>query len=294
MHVQSTHNRRAISLLFFILTLIFTIFPLLAADTTRIYDQAGLFSSDQVTTLESIISELKETYSTDLAIVTINDAKGKSSMTYADDFYDENGFGIGTEYDGVLLLIDMDNREIYISTSGKMIQYYTDQRISNTLDHIYNYVSMQDYYHGAKAFLSDTQKYLDKGISTNQYSVEGDFVYSPAPVNHEPFTDKYGDRLKPENIALSTAICIIFSLIVAFIVRGIIISVYKHPRHTIPSTVPNRLSVHYSERDDHFVTSHTSRIRIQSNASSGGHSSGRSSTHHSSSGRSHGGGGRKF
>ena len=57
------------------------------------------------------------------------------------------------------------------------------------------------------------------------------------------------------------------------------------------------MSIHYTQREDRFVTSHTSRVKIQTNNNphgSGG-SSGASSVHHSSSGRSHGGGtGRKF
>lgn len=46
--------------------------------------------------------------------VTTDDALGKISMEYADDFFGNGGFGVGNDYDGILFLIDTDNREVYI------------------------------------------------------------------------------------------------------------------------------------------------------------------------------------
>ena len=51
-----------------------------------------------------------------------------------DDFYDEHDFGIGSRRSGALLLIDMDNREAYISTKGYAITLYSDARIEAMLD----------------------------------------------------------------------------------------------------------------------------------------------------------------
>ena len=59
--------------------------------------------------------------------VTTDDAQGKSATAYADDFFDEHST---EQEDGVALLIDMDNREITISTCGIAIRYLTDSRIS--------------------------------------------------------------------------------------------------------------------------------------------------------------------
>lgn len=298
------HKKGFMALLIFILTFTISIMPLLAttdketvpSDDLRVFDQTGLFTDDEFSKLEDAIATIQSTYSMDIAIVTTDNAEGKSSEAYADDFYDNNGIGYGSDADGLLLLIDMDNREIYISTCGSAIQYFTDERISTMLDNIYNYVADQKYYEGADRFLRDAKKYLEQGIPSHQYTVEGDFVYKPEPTTHKPFTNKYGDPLTPTNIGISAAASAVIAFVISLIARAIVISSYKNPKHTVPETAPNRSSIHYSERDDRFINSHTSRVRIQSNTSSGGssHSGGRSSVHHSSSGRSHGGGGRKF
>ena len=103
-----------------------------------VYDFAELLENEEA--LEAEIAELRERWTIDVVIVTTDDAHGKSSMEYADDFFDYNGFGYDKPMgDGVLFLIDMDNRQIWISTCGKAIIYFTDSRIDEALDDIIEY-----------------------------------------------------------------------------------------------------------------------------------------------------------
>ena len=55
----------------------------------------------------------------DIIIVTTNDNKGKPSSQYAVDFYEDHGFGYEGTLDGVLYLLNMDEREVYIFTRDK-------------------------------------------------------------------------------------------------------------------------------------------------------------------------------
>lgn len=268
--------------------------PTFAEAETKVYDYANLLTLEQIEALETTATELAQTYQMDIGIVTTNDSEGKSSQDYADDFYDYNSYGYGNGYDGLLFLIDMDNREIYISTCGKGIKYFTDLRINEMLDALFNDISNGDYYGTCTHFLKLTQSYLKKGIPNNQYSMEGEFSdprseYSPA-YKREPFKTATGASLNARSITLSALVALLGSLLIALIVRIIVKRTYTHPRYTMPQTRPDDLSIHYTQREDHFVTSHTSRVKIETNNGP----SGRSSTHHSSSGRSHGGGGRRF
>lgn len=275
----------------------------------KVYDFASLFTLDEVETLQEEATALTEKYQMDLGIVTTDDANGKSAMDYADDFYDENNFGYGIDQDGLLFLIDMDNREIYISTCGKGISYFTDLRISQMLDSIYNFVSSGDYYGGATDFLDQVTLYLDKGIPSNQHTVErpysdprvdyNDPYMQEALPSHKPFTTRLGEPLTAQSVTLSIVAALIGAFILALIARAIVCYMYKHPYRTTPQTKPDDLSVRYTQREDRFVTSHTSKVKIQRNNPPGGgpgsfNGSGRSSMHHSSGGHSHGGGGRKF
>ena len=274
------------------------------ASEVKVYDFANLFTLDEVDQLEEGALYLAETYQMDVGIVTTDDANGKSAMAYADDFYDENDFGYGTNKDGLLFLIDMDNREIYISTYGLGTEYFTDLRISKMLDSAYNYISIGDYYGTATDFLKQVKIYLDKGIVSNQNTVDRPFsdpredyhnphMQETAPA-HKPFTTKSGEPLNTQSIILSVVVSLLGAFIIALVIRTAVHYRYKHPHNTVPQTRPDDLSVHYTQKEDRFVTSHTSRVKIQTNSNNGHGGSGRSSIHSSSSGRSHGGGGRKF
>lgn len=290
--------KRPFLLLLTVLLIISSLCPAIFASEQRVYDEANLLSTNDIAKLEETIVSLKNTYKLDIVIVTTNDTQGKTATTYADDFYDQNGFGYNGTYDGILLLIDMGGREVAISTDGEMLRYFTDERISMMLDGVTLYLGDGKYYEAANRFLKDVQNFMEVGIPANQYTVDGEFEYTPNLLPDKPFTNKYGDPLTAENILLSVVACAILSGIIALIVRACIIHSYKHPRFTVPQTRPDDLSVHYNQREDHYIRSFTNRVRVSSDSSHGGGGggghSGRSSSHHSSGGHTHGGGSRKF
>ena len=95
------------------------------------YDEAGLLTADEIADLNDEIASFMEESGWNVYAVTTDDAQGKSATAYADDFFDEHS---PDKEDGVALLIDMDNREITISTCGIAIRYLTDSRIDDILD----------------------------------------------------------------------------------------------------------------------------------------------------------------
>ena len=246
--------------------LLFTVLVLNSAVTAnaaeqRVYDGAGLFTAEEVQKLENEIEKLRERITYDVVVVTTDNANGKDAMTYADDFYDYNGFGAGEDKSGVLLLIDMDNREIWISTSGEMIQILTDEKIDKILDKVYVGVSGQDYMNAAKQFLSQTEDYVN-----------------PLPK------------------VLATGF--LTGLIISGITCLIIVKRYKGKRNKEQYAYRREGRMHIVKQEDKFINSVVTHRRIPKDpppqSRSGGGSSGGSSTHRSSSGRTHGGGGRKF
>ena len=87
-----------------------------------VYDDAALLTPEEIETLESELDAAGEKTGWNMLMLTTDDTNGKTTQEYADDFFDaiaENG-------DGVALLIDMQNREICISTGGIAIRYLTD------------------------------------------------------------------------------------------------------------------------------------------------------------------------
>ena len=138
----------------------------------RVYDDAGLFSQKETDELESLISDFINLYNMDFVVVTTNDAEGKSAMEYADDYFDYNGFGIGENRDGALYLIDMDNREAWISTRGVMMYYLTDNRQNSIWDVVYPYIGESQYYISAKSMLKEVEYYINEGIPDDVYILD--------------------------------------------------------------------------------------------------------------------------
>lgn len=99
-------------IIIYIIVLTFTLSPIVViGENPLVFDDAMLFTEEEKVNLYVEVNYLSQSYNMDIVIVTTNDALGKSSREYADDYFDYGGFGIGGNYDGILFLIDMDNRE---------------------------------------------------------------------------------------------------------------------------------------------------------------------------------------
>jgi len=151
-------------------------------ETEKIYDFADLFSKSEEEQLYNEINDFIYDTDFDMAIVTINKNPKSSAMNYADDFYDYNYFGIGSTHDGLLFLIDMDTREMWISTTGNAILMYDDNRIDEILYNTYVEISNQNYYECGLSFIETSKYYFGLGIpdSNKDYIIDenGDYIYN--------------------------------------------------------------------------------------------------------------------
>lgn len=232
-----------------------------ADPSQKVYDYAALFSASEQQELYRQVCQFIDAYQLDMAIVTIDDDEGMSSMAYADDFFDYNGFGIGEDYDGLLLLLNMDYREIWISTCGLGIDYFSDAAIERMLDSIYEEMVDGDYFGAGRVFISEASRWA-AGQGSYRLAVE-------------------------EWLGIS----LLGGAIATLIIIGVM---YLMHRQSLPAAASLQHylvgAVTLTHQVDTFMHTHTSRTAIPKSNSSGGGSS----THRSSSGRSHGGGGRRF
>lgn len=276
------NRRRPAAVIFLCLLMAFGLIVYAADDSKRVYDKAGLFTQSQSDALEERIAALRQKISMDVVILTIDDAEGKSSMEYADDYYEAYEFGEGKKYSGALFLVDMDNREAWISTEGDMIGYLTDDRIESILDDAYAGLSNGDFGAAAVSFLKGVEKYVDMGVP-------GDLYY---------YDTETGKITKPRSLTLGNLLFAAAASLIAG-VTGIIVVFSKYKWHAASYRYPlmEKCRLQLTNQEDVLINRTVTHVRVQSSSSSGGSSGSggsRSSTHRSSSGRTHGGGGRKF
>lgn len=255
--------------------------PASFAASFGVHDHAGLFDGAEYEALLKKAQSLSEASEVDIVIVTIDDAEGKTSRDYADDYYDYSGFGP----DGVLLLIDMDNRNAYISTSGTIIRYLTDSRIESILDVVVAKLADGGYYSASVEFLNRTEGYIKTGIPDGQH-------------NYDPETGEIDEYEDAEVVKSLTVGEIIVSLAigsaVGLAVVGGIKRGYSMKTAGYRYAYASKGSLELSEEADELIDRHVTRTVIHIHHDNNGVGGSRSTTHRSSSGKTHGGGGRSF
>ena len=119
-----------------------------------IFDDAGLLTEEEKAELSSRIQTLEQENSIHVLIATTEDTQGKEAAAYADDFFEANN-GDGVSGSGLLLLIDMQHSELYISTSGEeIIRTFTDARLDSILDDVYDEAVNGNFYGSCQQFLN--------------------------------------------------------------------------------------------------------------------------------------------
>ena len=240
----------------------------------KIYDFADLLTPSEEEIYQQVNQFINKT-NFDLAIVTINDNNKLSAMEYADDFYDYNDFGTDAEYSGILFLIDMDTREIYMSTTGKAIAMYSDSRIDMTLDAIYQEFSERHYMQGITKFVTIIENYDTMGLPSNK---DSKYAISDTGEIYREF---------PWLIVLGAPLAITIIVIGIMIHKNKLVRVATSSREYL-----DKDSLKMRVVSDRLISTNTVAVPLSTSSSSGG---GGGSSHHSgSSGRSHGGGGHRF
>ena len=262
------------------------------SDTPLIVDNVGVLTSEQVDGLTQTASDLRDLYEMDVVIVVVTDLDGKSAQDYADDYYDYNGYGVGDDYSGMLLLIATESRDWWISTCGEAIYVLTDYGIESIFSDFAGYLSVNDYYHAFETYLDCLPEYFDAYYSGNP--IDGYSGNYSGPGSYTPGDADDTVYYEDDSFGIFE---ILFSLVAGCVVAGIAVLIMSAQMNTkLPQNSArnylNQSSYQLHGHSDMFLYSNVTKVRRESSSSSSG--GGGSSTHHSSSGRSHGGGGGKF
>ena len=231
-------------------------------------DGANLLNSREESLLLETLEEISARQQMDIVVVTTYSLQGYSPRTFADDYYDYNGYAD----DGILLLISMEYRDWYISTTGDGIYTFTDAGLEYMSNRFMNDLSNGDYYDAFMTYAKLCDEYIDQAKSGRPYD-EGHL-----PKGSYPF-------------GFSLLVSFGIGFIVALIIVGIMASQLKTVgfQRNAKNYVKTG-SLHITNAREMFLYRQVRRRARPKQSSSGGGSR----THMSSSGRSHGGGGGKF
>ena len=278
------HVQRFLALLMLACLLVTAGSALAATTTERVFDNAKLFSATQAESLRNAIADFQKATGMDFVVLTSSTSHGDASQQdIADAFYEKGGFGLDSDQSGVLYYIDMYDRQEYISTTGAMIDYLTDERIELALDASNPNLRNGLYAAGAQAMLSKVTEFIKAGIPEGQYRYD--------VVTGQMLTARH-KVLTGTEMLVGGGLC----LLVGFIFIGWVKSRYKLKGSTYHYDYAMNADVDMKEsRDDYLRTTVTRQRKAPPPSSGGGFGgSGGSGVHSSGGGVSHGGGGRGF
>ena len=252
-----------------------------------VVDNAGVLSDQELYALTEQIRSLRDELELEIVIVTTYGTNGKTVQEYADDFYDLNGYGYGETNSGILLLLDMDAREWYMSTCGDAIYIFTDYGLDQLGQTILPWLSSGYYYQAFQYWLNALPEYVEayQNHSPIDGYVQPDEYESPYGDEIYHYDDHVGIRIRPFPIALLIGLAA--AVITILVMRS------KMNTAKLQSGAVDYLkegSFRLRQRSDMFLYSRVSRTPRPKNTSGGGGSS----VHRSSGGVSHGGRGGRF
>ena len=108
-----------------------------SADTALIVDETGELAPERLEICQQQLQMVSDKYDVDVIAVIAADTDGKDIVDFADDYFDYNGYGRGAGRSGIIMVIDMNGREMYLSTRGKCIDYFTDYGLETIADEVY-------------------------------------------------------------------------------------------------------------------------------------------------------------
>lgn len=237
------------------------------APAERVYDYAEVLSDEEEASLRDMIAAAEPQIQCDIVLVTIKEVMGESDYewetnmrNYADDFYDQAGYGYDKVHgDGVLLLDNWYTGQggSWLSTCGRVYEAFGTSDIEDVLYDVKEYVETDPYKAYAAYIRTVTRKMT---------------FYNDGGIRNIPLWCVW---------VIPAAAAVIFLIFNSRAPEGV--------NTVTPGTYVEKDSMSIRKKEDVLVNKFVTTRHIPRNT--GGGSGGRGGGHISSGGVSHGGGG---
>lgn len=281
-----------------IFALLFSVTSFADSFEVMIDDRASLFTEEEIEMIDSEAYEfaLQENYS--VAVVTTDNAMGKSAMEFADDYYDSLIFSSGWSENGMLFLIDMDNREIYVSCAGLCIDEYSDYELDSIVDKGYDCIVNDEYLKCILSMIGEAKNFLSENYNPDEFIETGDWYIADGGYYEEDYGYINEEYISPNQTTLHIShifIYIIIGLVAGAITVLVIKNSYKNTGKGDEFNA-NDISLELTASTDNIISKNviTTKIPRNNNNNHRPGGGGGVSVHRSSGGVRHSGAGRKF
>lgn len=245
--------------------------------TALLHDLDNSLTTDEEEIILTDLTNAVQELGFNICIVITDDIGSDKSdygvMDFADCYYDEY---CGVFTDGILLLINNDNKYDWISTSGNCIDMFYG-RDGDIFDAMYDYLVDGYYSLACQRFVQEVKYYSAQ-----------DYVY------YDDYDYEYENDIIIEDVFGLGFFAVFVAVIAVAIFSGSLSSSYKMKKNVSAANYKLLNSTEYTQSTDTYLRTYSTTRYVSSSSSGrsgGSRSSGRS--HRSSSGGRHGGGGRR-
>jgi len=147
--------------------------PVPAKPESWVNDYAGVFSSAEKSALDNKLNEFEYRSSTQIFVVTLDDDGGYPASMLGPMIGEEWGVGQKGKDNGLVVLMDMQARDVFISTGYGLEEYITDATASRIVrNEIIPNFKRGDYYEGIDKATDVMISLLDGKFTAEQYRRE--------------------------------------------------------------------------------------------------------------------------
>lgn len=243
----------------------------MAANSYRVDDQAGLLEEEESIALAAELDRISERYNTDIVILTLGENIAILNLTdYADTYYENKNLGLGATQSGMLFIISMAERDWAIATHGEAIDIFNDYAQEQLIEEIRPTLgdnNMSAAFRNLAAFSETTLENYESGIIAEPDSSRSFLFYLLPPV-----------------------LALILTAIIMRSLKSPLSSVGFHSGAT-SYLIDDSMAI--ANANEFFLSSSVTRTIIPKNTENR-NSGGASTTHTSSSGKTVGGSSGKF
>jgi uncharacterized protein len=268
-----------------------------AESNQHIYDKADLLSTSEIEDLEKMCTEYGDEAGIEIMILTHDDPDAVYAEDYIENFEDNLPVG-----DRVYILLDMQNRDVFMEGYGLAETYIHSKRIATIIDEITPSLSNGDYYDAFATYIERSAAYMSDDSELNY---DHDYTASK-PQSNDPSASNYDETWPAEYNSGNNAVDSIltnvwFQLLAAVIIGIIVVAIMAYNSGGKMTTGGNTYmdsgnSGLIGRRDD-YVRTQVTRVRKPQNNNNnqgGGFNAGGFRGGSSGGGRSHSSGGGKF
>lgn len=134
-----------------------------------VYDAADLLTDEEEAALLDRLDSLSQEYDFDVAVATVQSTDGVAMNKFSDTFYDDNFYGTGNNYDGILFMVSIGDRKWHITTHGYGMTVFNQDGLDYLKEKVQPKLKDEDFAGAFYEFADQCQLFLEQADTGEPY-----------------------------------------------------------------------------------------------------------------------------